>query len=502
MRMQLSTLKVGLIPFFLLSCQAFAQIAREPSGIGDFRKPLTERELDLLDQKGLLPIPEAVSEEAFVPFEARESLEVRHANGLRQASGERAQLLELGDIAYIYEHPELIDTRSVRWDLGLSEDYSLLGSVGVRQERQWGNHRPLLESQVSGRAFEGDGASLGEIYQGAYRLGLDFVDYVAPESSRTEAGLRLGDTIRVSSMSSLAVLAEARQDHSEIKDALEEGSSYQAFSLRSQAASHKDLLIDTKLKRSIIAYRDERKSLEQSQAINEAESLVVARLSPSYAAGLGLRTLDGKRSGPVVTLIRKPDERSEGEAKLSYLKGDGRGELLGSLLAKHQFTRLLSVTLRLEHKIDLFSLYSTASEFTQTSTAQQAITKTYDILWTYTGKLSRIKFSLLSNSQDYEVSLLAQKEAQLAIDTKLNPEDTLIFVSSLRHSLEEGSLIRSVDLRQALIEASWRHEWEKASRWSGAKLFGELGVVYEKLWESARMRERKTFRIAFGQEWI
>lgn len=498
--MTLSSLKFSLISLLLLSRQSLAAAETESSSVGDIRPPLSDRELELLDQKGLLPLPEPEIAEDIQP-EPLHGLRFTHANGYRQAAKELGQLTEEGDLSYGYQTPSVTDTRRLRWNLGLSEEYSAFGGLNLLEERQWQAHRPLFEASATGRAYKGDGASLDEIFQDAYRLGRDFVDYTPPESSRIEGNLRLGDAIRIGRMSSLVVTAEARQDHYEVKDGLDEGSSYQAGVIHSLAAVTKDVLIDTTLKRSFVAYKDEKSPYEETEDINEGESLVIARVSPYYSAGLGFRTLDGKRNGPVATVIRRPDERMEAAAKVSYLRGEDSDQTLGSFRARYNATRLLSFTLNLEQGIDLLAAYSTLTVTGRTDIRQQRITKTYDFTTAYQAKYSLYKLLLLSNRQDYESSSLTQREARFTVESPLSPWDRVNVIASLRHYLEEGRVLPPVDRRQSLLDVSWKHFWSNESHLWGVRAFGEIGAAYERLWEGSRERERETFRIALGQEW-
>lgn len=501
--MRVYHLKCSLIALCLWNHQGFGAEA-EKSSVGTQDRPLTPRELDVLDQKGLLPDPEP---EVLIPSNPEdETPEIetrlfRHSNGYRQGAGEIAAFTEEG----LYEYRKQIlreeTARRVRWNLGISREYDALLALSLREQTQWQRHLAAYDLTAAARAFKGQGATLDEIYQSAYRSGSDFKDYLPRESQRIEGGLKLGDTMRVGRMSEVSVTAEARADKTDFEDAIEDTSTFQAITLSSVLGLSRSSRIETLLRRSLVSYEDERANLTQSQDINEAELSFFSRVSTNYDAGFGFRTIDGKRNGPMLTLLRRPDERWSATGRISYLKGEGDDQILGTFESRFRYTRLLTLNLRAEQGIDLLQTYSNLSVSGQPDIREQRTIKSYSLGASYRGKRSEYDLTLLSARQDYQSSSLTQDELRFVVSDPFTVNDTLLFTTSLRHFTEEGEVIRTLDRRQFLVDLGFRHKVGSGMKVLGPRHFFEAGASYERLWEGSRERDREIFRIALGQEY-
>ncbi|RZA11662.1 MAG: hypothetical protein EOP10_32725, partial [Proteobacteria bacterium] len=196
--MLLSRLNLSLISLFLLDLKAVAQIGltdrrdrmdrSERSSVG---VPVTpEAELEIPSSGAIAT--EAEPELVILPTR---KLEVSHSNGYSSYSKEPGQIFDRAAFSYSHQGPTLVDLRNLSWDLGIGSAYSTTAAAQVREERQWGRHRPTLALSWNGRAFRDEGASLEERFQGASRLGRDFTSYEAERTARSEGGVRLGDNI-------------------------------------------------------------------------------------------------------------------------------------------------------------------------------------------------------------------------------------------------------------------------------------------------------------------
>lgn len=496
--MKLSRLKLSLLSLFLGEVQIQAQTQAQTLK--------TEG-----TSVGVLPYGNKIEEEPEIivdPFAPQEDqVELRvfkavHSDGHRQAQGEVGQVFDAANIAYTERTSIFVDQRTVYWDLGLSSDYS--GTVGTRwlEERVYGAHRLSLELAGNGRAYKGGGAGLEEIYQAASRLSKDFTVFDLPASQRTEAAIRAGDSVRVGSQSSFAINGEFHQDHYQIADSLDDGSLYEAGNIRSQIGLGRDRSLETTLKRSVVLYRDHRNHIQQGQDLNEGESQMIQPLSAHYLMGFGLRSFDGDRQGPLVSLTRKPDERAKGQFKLSYLTGKDYNQVLGSLRSQYLWTRQLKMTLNLEQGVDLLASYGSNTTTNQTRDREQKLSRVYQMDWAYEQKFSTYSLSLISNRQDFSSAQFTQEQARLQFDHRLNAWDKFLVGGAYRHSDEEGQIAKPIDRRFASLSGDWRHFWGLDSKLFGARYFGQIGLSYERLWEGKREGERKSLSLALGQEWL
>ncbi|MBC7531315.1 MAG: hypothetical protein H7318_07035 [Oligoflexus sp.] len=492
--MKLSRLKLSLISLFLWETQICAQTLRsEGSAVG------------------VVPLVSKTEEEAEIivdPFAPQEDqIELRsfkavHSDGYRQAQGEVGQVFDAANINSVERNSVFVDQRLLYWDLGISSDYS--GTIGTRllEGRVYGSHRLSLELAWNGRAYRGDGAGLEEIYQAASRLAKDFTVFEIPKTQRTDGTVRAADSIRIGRQSSFAIVGEFHQDHYLIQDALDDGSVYEAGTLRSQIGLGRDQSLETTLKRSVVLYRDHRNHFQQGQDLNEGESQIIQPLSAHYLIGVGLRSFDGDRNGPLLTLTRKPDERANGQLKVSYLSGNDYNQLLGSLRSQYLWTRQLKMTLNLEEGVDLLASYGSNTTTNQSRDREQKLSRAYEMDWAYEQKFSTYALILISNRQDFSSAKFTQQQARLQFDHRLNPLDKIFIAGAYRHADEQGQIAKPIDRRFASLSSDWRHYWGLDSRLFGAKSFGQVGMSYERLWEGERELERKSLSLALGQEWL
>lgn len=492
--MKLSHLKLSLISLFLWESQVLAQTqALEPSSVG-VNSQAVPKPIDLES-------PEEIAGEVYQAEPIRK-LSGLGAAGYRQAQDEVGQGFIQGSVLYLDENERSISDRRLNWDLGISSDYSGLIGTRIREEQRFGSHRLNLELGYNGRAFKGDGASLEEIYQAANRLGQDFSQYQSPETTRADSGVRLGDTIRLGTQSSLSLSGEFRQDHYQIKDALDDGSVYEAGAVRWQLGLGRDRSLDSSFRRSVIIYRDHRNDFDQSQDLNEAEVQYVQPVSSDFLGGIGYRSLDGDRNGPLLSLTRKPDERLQSQARLSYLIDGDDSQTLASLRSQYLWTRNLRMTLNFEQGIDLLASYGSLTTNNQTRDRQQRLNRAYEMDWAYTSRYSTYSLILISNRQDYSDSQFAQQEGRIQIDYRVNTLDRLISAVAYRGVLEKGQVANPIDRRYGSVSGDWRHYWGLDSRLFGARSFMQIGLRFERLWEGEGELERKSLSLALGQEWL
>ncbi len=504
--MKLSPLKLSLLLIFLWESPSFSQAPLEEGArVGApafpaFPPPdsLPHDEADA-DGEGA-----AVTEgdRGLPRVGAIQSRKIIHANGYRGIQDEPGPIFDQGSYGYLFQAPESLDQRLLDWDLGLGRDDSILVNGSLRESRLWNQHRPSLEIAGEARAFEGSGAGLEEIYQSANRLGKDFTSFDSPATTRRNATLRLGDEIRWGAQSKLSLSGERHEDHFWIDSALDEDSAFDAGTLSLQLGLGKERSLATSFRRSEVVYSDHRKGLSQGQDLSEFELQLFEAISPLYSGGIGLRSLDGERNGPVISLIRKADERLSGQASLSYLKDHEDSQALGNLKARYRWTRLLTLNLKLEQGVDLLASFGSLAPANQSRGRRQRLNKAYELTGAYDLKQSVYSFTMQSNSQEFESARFTQQELRFEWDHKINPLDRLILRSAYRTALEQGQVQRVIDNRYARVDGNWRHFWGYDSRLFGGRSFGQMGLGYERIGEGKRGRERKTLSLALGQEWL
>jgi hypothetical protein len=492
--MKLSHLKLSLISLFLWESQVLAQTqALESSSVGM--------------NSQAIPKPTAFEDPLEVDLDPYQPEPIKNATaqaagGYRQAQDEVGQGFIQGSALFIDQNERSISDRRLNWDLGMSSDYSGLIGTSIREDKKFGAHRFNLELGYNGRAFKGDGAGLEEIYQAANRLARDFSQYQSPETTRADAAVRLGDTIRLGTQSSLAVSGEFRQDHYQIKDALDDGSVYEAAAVRWQLGLGRESSLDSSFRRSVIIYRDHRNDFDQSQDLNEAEVQYLQPISTDYIGGIGYRSLDGEKNGPLVSVTRKPDVRLQAQGRLSYLIDGDESQTLASLRSQYLWTRNLRMTLNLEQGIDLLASYGSLTTNNQTRDRQQRLNRAYEMDWAYVTRYSTYSLVLISNRQDYADSQFSQQEGRIQIDYRVNTLDRLISALAFRGVSEKGQVANPIDRRYGSVSGDWRHYWGLDSKLFGAKSFMQIGLRFERLWEGEGELERRSLTLALGQEWL
>ncbi|MBC7659021.1 MAG: hypothetical protein H7249_04870 [Chitinophagaceae bacterium] len=501
--MLLSRLNLSLLSGFFLASQVSAQVgtpaeSSESTSIGakvPIDSPLPDE--DATSRPGPMGIPEEPPG-VFAPVR----FEATHADGYRAAAHEKGQVFDQGGLSFKKQNEERLTNRRLNWDVGESADYNATAGAFIHEERQRGAHRPTLELGWSGRAFRGDGATLDEIFQASQRTLNDFTRYVEPQTTRSDGSANLGDTVEVGAQSTVSVTGEYRQNHYNVKDVIDDGSRYEAGQAEWKLGLGREAVLDTSFRRSLILYQNRISQLAVGQSINEANSIFVQSISVHYQAGLGVRSLDWKRTGPVFTVIRKPDERASGALRLSYLSGEGTHQMLGSLQSTYRWTHRLTMTLNLEQDLNLLAAYTSSTTAARTEVRQQNLTRSNELLWKYDDRLSVYSLAISANRQDYQTSVLTQTEARLSVNHRVNILDSFGVAGGWKHYTEEGAVLRSVDRRAGLAAFDWKHYWSLGNRLLGPRVFSGAAVSYERLWEGQKEKERETLSLALGQEWL
>ncbi len=495
--MKLSPLNCCLISLVLLKNQVFAQTlatAKDPDqqpknrGLGFVDEETKESDTEITPAE----------EELATPILLRKA---EHRLGLDQEKDSSGRIQEQGSYLYRKESLSHLSQQSLSWNLGFSDEYSHTATLALSQQRAMGSHTPRFDLSMGSRFFKGSGASLEESYQGAYRAQEDFTRFDADSSQRSELGLRISDTLRFGQRDKLALVAEGRADKSYVPDSFEDRSQYHAVSLAGSLGEAREQKLGLSLKRSFLRYEDRRNQLTQNQGVTEAELSFLQKIAGRYYLGLGVKTYDGERTGPVLSWQRVSDSRSKAEAKVSYLKGEGQDQFLGQFQGQYLWTRQWTLVWNLEQGIDLLSSYQTLSQNGQRDITEQKINKTAELSLRYElGKTSWIA-QARSSQQNFQSTQLKLEEATLRFAQQLTRQDEWRSDFTLRHISETNSLASLQDRRGYDLSTTLRHRFESSSHLLGEEYFAECGGASERLWEGTREREKISFHIALGQEW-